>query len=304
VGVKIFVEGEEEIGSAHLGDFLDEYHELLAADVIVIADVGNWDIGVPTLTTSLRGLVDCDVEVRTLEHAVHSGGFGGAVPDAITTLARVLATLHDENGEVAVPGLVFDDKTTLHMTEAALAGQAGLVPGIDLIGSGSVTSRLWTKPAISVLAIDAPPLAEAINQLVPVARAKVSMRIAPGDDPNRAMDALVKHLEQNIEWGAQITITPGSTGEAFSIDTSGPAYDSFREALAEAWSADTEEMGEGGSIPFVADFAQRYPDAAILLTGVGDPTSRAHGPNESQDLRELRNGVLAEAIALRLLARP
>jgi acetylornithine deacetylase/succinyl-diaminopimelate desuccinylase-like protein len=117
------------------------------------------------------------------------------------------------------------------------------------------------------------------------------------------MDALVKHLEQNIEWGAQITITRGSTGEAFSIDTSGPAYDSFREALAEAWAADTEEMGEGGSIPFVADFAQRYPDAAILLTGVGDPTSRAHGPNESQDLRELRNGVLAEAIALRLLAR-
>lgn len=303
VGVKVIIEGEEEIGSAHLGDFLETYHDLLAADVIVIADSGNWAVGTPTLTTSLRGLVDCTVEVRTLRHAVHSGGFGGAVPDAITTLARLLASLHDQHGEVAVPGLLSEDTTALHLTEDDLRDQAGPVPGIELIGSGSITSRLWTKPAISVLAIDAPPLGEAINQLVPVARAKISLRIAPGDNPHRAMEALVEHLEANIEWGAELTVTPGGTGEAFALDTSGPAFDSFREAFAEAWGAETQEMGVGGSIPFVADFAERYPHAAILLTGVADPTSRAHGPNESQDLNELRNGVLAEAIALRLLAR-
>jgi acetylornithine deacetylase/succinyl-diaminopimelate desuccinylase-like protein len=301
VGVKVIVEGEEEIGSKHLSAFLDMYQDELAADVIVILDAGNWAVGVPTLTTSLRGLADCTVEVRTLNHAVHSGGFGGAIPDAITTLARLLATLHDEHGEVAVPGLLASDDTMIDLTEAELREQADPVPGIELLGTGSITSRLWTKPAISVLAIDAPPLAEAINQLVPTASAKVSLRIAPGDSPGRAIEALTAHLESHVEWGAEVTVTPGALGEAFSLDTSGHAFDMFREAFAEAWGADTVEMGVGGSIPFVANFSQRYPDATILLTGVADPTSRAHGPNESQDLNEMRNGVLAEAIALRLL---
>jgi acetylornithine deacetylase/succinyl-diaminopimelate desuccinylase-like protein len=302
VGVKVLVEGEEEIGSAHLGRFLETYEDLLAADVIVIADTGNWELGKPTFTTSLRGLVDCTVEVRTLKYAVHSGGFGGAIPDAITTLARLLATLHDAEGEVAVPGLAGEDTTTLHLTEAELRAQAQPVDGIELIGSGSITSRLWTKPAISVLAIDAPALGEAINQLVPVARAKVSLRVAPGDDPNRAMGALKAHLEENVVWGAEVTVTPGATGEAFALDATGPVYDAFRSAFDEAWGTETVEMGVGGSIPFVADFAASYPEATILLTGVADPASRAHGPNESQDLNELVKGVLAEAIALRLLA--
>jgi acetylornithine deacetylase/succinyl-diaminopimelate desuccinylase-like protein len=301
VGVKVLVEGEEEIGSAHLGDFLDAYQEQLAADVIVILDSGNWAVGVPTLTTSLRGLVDCTVEVRTLTHAVHSGMFGGAIPDAITTLARLLATLHDENGEVVVPGLVAYDEAEVDLTADELRAQAEPVNDIQLLGSGTLTSRLWTKPAISVLAIDAPPLSEAINQLVPVASAKVSLRIAPGDNPARAMSALTAHLESNVDWGARVTVTPGASGEAFALSTSGKAFDKFREAFALAWDAETVEMGVGGSIPFVADFAARYPEATILLTGVADPTSRPHGPNESQDLDELRNGVLAEAIALRLL---
>ena len=301
VGVKVIVEGEEEIGSAHLGEFLETYQDELAADVIVILDAGNWAVGVPTLTTSLRGLVDCTVEVRTLKYAVHSGGFGGAIPDAITTLARLLATLHDENGEVTVAGLLATDDIELDLTEEELRAQAESVASLELLGGGSITSRLWTKPAISVLAIDAPPVSEAINQLVPVASAKVSMRIAPGDDPSQAIDALVAHLESHVEWGAEVSVTPGALGEAFALDTSGHAFDVFRDAFAEAWGKDTVEMGVGGSIPFVADFSKRYPDATILLTGVADPTSRAHGPNESQDLGELRNGVLAEAIALRIL---
>jgi acetylornithine deacetylase/succinyl-diaminopimelate desuccinylase-like protein len=304
VGVKVLVEGEEEIGSAHLGDFLKTYQELLAADIIVILDSANWAVGVPTLTTSLRGLVDCTVEVRTLRHAVHSGMFGGVVPDAVTVLARLLGTLHDTNGEVAIAGLLGEDATTLDLTEQELRAQAEPVDGIRLIGSGSITSRIWTKPSISVLAIDAPPLGEAINQLVPVARAKVSMRIAPGEDPARAMEALVTHLESHVEWGAEVTVTPGATGEAFAGKTEGVAYNVFRTAFAEAWGCDTVEMGVGGSIPFVADFSGRYPAATILLTGVADPTSRAHGPNESQDLNEIRNAIVAEAVALRLLGDP
>ncbi len=301
VGVKVIVEGEEEVGSTHLGDFLNTYHELLAADAIVIHDLGNWAVGVPTLTTSLRGLVDCTVEVRTLLHAVHSGSFGGAIPDAITTLARLLATLHKENGEVAVAGLDSSDDTDVDLTEAELRAQAGPVDGLQLIGSGSVTARLWTKPAISVLAIDAPPISEAINQLVPVARAKVSLRLSPGQDPAEALAALTNHLESNIDWGAEVTVTPGAMGESFSLTTSGEAFDIFREALKEAYGTNPVEMGVGGSIPFVADFSHRYPEATILLTGVADPTSRAHGPNESQDLGDLQAGILAEAIALRLL---
>jgi cysteinylglycine-S-conjugate dipeptidase len=301
VGVKVLVEGEEEIGSAHLGDFLDAYQDLLAADIIVILDSANWAVGVPTLTTSLRGLVDCTVEVRTLQHAVHSGMFGGVIPDAVTVLARLLSTLHDRNGEVAVAGLHSEDSTTLELTEEELRAQADPVDDVELIGSGSLTSRIWSKPSISVLAVDAPPLSEAINQLVPVARAKVSMRIAPGDDPARAMEALVSHLESHVEWGGRVSVTRGATGEAFAGATEGAVYDLFRAAFGEAWGSETVEMGVGGSIPFVADFSERYPGATILLTGVADPTSRAHGPNESQDLNEIRNGILAEAVALRLL---
>jgi acetylornithine deacetylase/succinyl-diaminopimelate desuccinylase-like protein len=185
VGVKLFIEGEEEIGSAHLGDFLDEYRELLAADAIVIADSANWKVGEPALTVSLRGLVDCVVEVRTLASAVHSGSFGGAVPDALITLSRLLATLHDDRGEVAVAGLVTGDATTIDLDEDELRAQAGAVEGLELIGSGSLTARMWRKPAIAVLGIDAPRVAGAINALVPVATAKISMRLAPGDVPER-----------------------------------------------------------------------------------------------------------------------
>jgi acetylornithine deacetylase/succinyl-diaminopimelate desuccinylase-like protein len=301
IGVKLLVEGEEEIGSTHLEEFLIEYHELLAADVIVIADSGNWRTGVPSLTTSLRGLVDCIVEVRTLRHAIHSGMYGGVVPDAISALARLIATLHDDQGNVAVPGLVTGEAEPLDLTEDALRTEAETVDELQLIGEGSLTSRMWMKPAISVLAIDAPPVAEAINQLVPVARAKVSMRLAPGDDPAQAMDALIAHLEHNAPWGAQVTVERGATGEAFALDTTGPAYDAFREAFSAAWGADTIDIGVGGSIPFVAAFSDQYPEATILLTGVADHRSRPHGPNESVDLDEVRRGALAEAIVLRLL---
>jgi len=302
VGVKVFVEGEEEIGSENLAAFLSTYQELLTADAIVIADSANWRVGEPALTVSLRGLVDCVVEVRTLKSAVHSGGFGGVVPDALTSLCRLLASLHDETGEVAVPGLVSGGDTPIDMTEEQLRSDAGVVDGVQLIGSGSITERMWRKPAISVLAIDAPPVAKAINALVPVASAKVSMRLSPGQDPAAAMAALKAHLGSNAPWGSQVTVHAGSGGDAYDLDTTGLAYDAYREAFSIAWDTESIDIGQGGSIPFVAAFSELFPDADILLTGVGDPTSAAHGPNESQDLDELRRGTIAEAIALRLFA--
>lgn len=302
VGVKVFVEGEEEVGSRHLAEFLEEYADLLAADVVVIADSGNWRVGIPALTTSLRGLAAVEVEVRTLEHALHSGLFGGVYPDALTTLSRLLATLHHDDGSVAVEGLVSEEVEGLDLSEEEAAALAGAVPGLQPMGGGSFTGRLWTRPAISVLAIDAPPLSEAINQLVPVARAKVSMRIAPTQDPDRAMQALQDHLEANVPWGAKVTITGSDKGAGFALTTDDPSFEAWRRGMEQAWGREPVEMGVGGSIPFVAAFSEKLPDAPILLTGAGDPTSSIHAPNESQDLDDLEKAVLAEAIALRLLA--
>jgi acetylornithine deacetylase/succinyl-diaminopimelate desuccinylase-like protein len=303
VTMKIFLEGEEEIGSVHLDDFLAQYKALLASDAIVIADSGNLEVGAPSLTTSLRGLVDVVVEVRTLDVAVHSGMYGGAVPDALTALVRTLATLHHEDGTVAVPGLVATDDVPLDVDESLLRDTSGLLDQVNLIGTGSIASRMWTRPSISILALDAPPVAEAINQLVPVARAKVSMRLAPGQDPTSAMDALVSHLEANVPWNAKLTVARGAAGEPFSLDTSGPGYDAFRTGYREAYGIDAIEIGVGGSIPFVAAFSEAYPDADILLIGAADGTSRAHGPNESLDLEEFRKTAIAEAVALVELGR-
>ena len=302
VGVKMIVEGEEEIGSAHLGAFLDRYAELLAADVIVIGDSGNWRVGQPALTTSLRGLVSCAVEVRTAANAVHSGMYGGAFPDAIIALARLIASLHDDDGNVAIPGLVAGESDPLDLTEDEVREQMGAVPGLQSIGSGGLTGRMWTKPSVSVLAVDAPPLSEAINQLVPVARAKISVRIAPGQDPVSAMNALRQHLYDNVPWGADLRIIHEEMGSPFELAILGPAPEAWKTAMSSVWGTDVVEMGVGGSIPFVADFSNRYPEAAILLTGAADPTSAIHAPNESQDLDDLEKCVLAEAIALRLLA--
>ncbi len=304
VGVKVFVEGEEEIGSLHLAEFLHRYRQLLSANAIVIADSANWRVGHPALTTSLRGLVDCVVEVRTLRQGVHSGLFGGAFPDALSTLVRLLATLHDDQGRVAIPELVEGSADPLDLTEEELREQAGALPGVQLMGEGSLTSRIWTQPAVAVLAIDAPRVSEAINQLVPSARAKVSVRLAPGDDPDRVAEALARHLKSHVPWGAEVEVTAGAQAEAFALDTTGPAYEAFRAGFRAAWGREPVDIGVGGSIPFVAAFAATFPAAAILLTGVADPTSAAHGPNESQHLGDLARGALAEAIALRLLAGP
>lgn len=298
VTIKVFIEGEEEIGSPHLAGFLDEYGKLLNSDVIVIGDSGNWRVGEPTLTTSLRGLVDCIVTTQTLQHPVHSGSFGGTYPDANTVLARVLASLHNDDGSVAVEGLVEYDADPLDLTEEELASQMRPVGDLELIGRGSLTSRLWTRPSISVLAIDSVPINEAINQLVPVASAKVSMRIAPGQDPEAAMNALVSHIEAAAPWGAQVKVQRGAMGAAIDIATDGPAFDAYRDGMREGYGRQPIEAGMGGSIPFVAELSNLYPEAALLLIGVADPTSQYHAPNESVEFADIISAAIAQSIAI------
>jgi acetylornithine deacetylase/succinyl-diaminopimelate desuccinylase-like protein len=301
VGVTVLVDGEEEIGSPTLGGIIDAYRDRLAADVVVIADSTNWRVGVPALTTTLRGGVAAVVEVRTLRHAVHNGVYGGPVPDALTTLVRLLATLHDERGDVAVAGLHRGAADPLDLTDERLRGDSGLLDGVQLIGTGGLTSRLWAGPAVSVVGIDAPAVDGAPLTLVPSARAKVSLRIAPGDDGTVARDALVAHLRAHAPWGASVNVSASTAVESFAARTDGPAYAAARAALAQAWGTRPAEIGVGGSISFVTTMARAFPDAEILITGVEDPDTRAHGANESLHLADFERACLAEALLLRNL---
>ncbi|KAA1397133.1 dipeptidase [Aeromicrobium ginsengisoli] len=299
VGVKVFVEGEEEIGSPTLEAFIAEHGALLEADVIVIADSGNWDIGEPALTTSLRGLVRATLEVRTLRHGVHSGMFGGVVPDALMALTRILASLHDDDGTVAVPGLVTTEAADVDYPHDRLVAESGLADGVELIGTGSSVERMWTKPALTVTGIDAPAVEAASNTLVPAARAMISMRIAPGDSCEAAYERLEEHVLAHVPWGAQATLTYADGGEPTALDATGPAYDAAREAMREAWDGVAPiDMGVGGSIPFIATFADAFPQAAVLVTGIEDPDTRAHGTNEGLHLAEWERACLAEALLL------
>ena len=304
VGVTVFVEGEEECGSPSLGALLAAHGAKLAADVIVIADSDNWTAEIPALTVSLRGLADCVVEVATLDHGLHSGLWGGAVPDALTALVRLLATLHDDDGNVAVAGLHEAHAAPVDRDPAWVRTESGLLDGVGEIGSGTVAQRLWAKPAITVIGIDTTAIAKASNTLIPRARAKVSMRVAPGGDAATHLDALCRHLEQHAPWGARVTVTPGDIGQPYAIDATGPVYDAARAAFREAWGSDAVDMGMGGSIPFIAEFAAAFPDAAILVTGVEDPGTQAHSINESLHLGVLERAALTEALLLEKLGEP
>jgi acetylornithine deacetylase/succinyl-diaminopimelate desuccinylase-like protein len=303
VGVTMFIEGEEEVGSDTLPALLSEHRELLRSDVIVIADSSNWDIGVPALTTSLRGLVRVDICVRTLTHAVHSGMWGGLVPDALMTLSRLISTLYDDEGNVVVAGLHSGPAADVDYPRERLLAESGIAPGVEFIGSGSSVERLWTRPSLTVTGIDAPKVDGASNTLVASARAKISLRIAPGDTCENAIECLRDHLENHVPWGAELTFTVVDTGEPTRIDATGPAYDAARDAFTQAWDGVRPiDMGVGGSIPFIAEFLESFPEASVLVTGVEDPDTRAHGANEGLHLAEFERVCLAEALLLVNLA--
>ncbi|MCD9199719.1 dipeptidase [Aeromicrobium wangtongii] len=303
VGVTVFVEGEEESGSPSLVALLEQYRDELTADAIVIADSANWSVGVPALTVSLRGLADCVVTVETLGHAVHSGIWGGVVPDALTTMCRLLATLHDEDGAVAVEGLHHGTASDLEYPEDRFRAESSVLPGVEQIGRGSIVQRLWAEPAVSVVGLDATPVATASNTLAPSARAMISMRVAPGGDATAHLDALEAHLLRHAPFGARVTVERGEVGEPFTVEADGPAYDAARSAFRDAWGGtEPVDMGMGGSIPFIAEFARIFPDAAVLVTGVEDPDTRAHGIDEGLHVGEFAKVCVAEALLLQRLA--
>jgi len=225
------------------------------------------------------------------------------VPDALMVLVRLLATLHDDDGNVAVAGLYEATAAEVDRSPQWVRTESGLLEGVQEIGSGSVAQRLWAKPAITVVGIDTTPIASASNTLIPRARAKVGLRVAPGGDAKAHLDALTRHLQDHTPWGARVSVIPGDTGQPYAIDTSGPVYEAAHAAFHDAWGAEPVHMGQGGSIPFIAEFADAFPDATILVTGVEDPAAQAHSVNESLHLGVLERAATAEALFLANLAK-
>ena len=304
LGISLFIEGEEEFGSRSFANFLHLHRDRLAADVIVVADSDNWDIDTPALTVGLRGNVAMQVTVRTLGHASHSGMFGGAVPDAMMATILLLSTLWNADGSVAVEGMTADEGEYPEYPESQLREESALLDGVSPIGNGDILGRIWSKPAITVTGIDAPSTANASNTLTPVVTVRVSARVAPGQQASEAHAALEKHLLGHAPFGAQVSIDEADDGNGFLVDTSGWAVAEAEQAMADAWGRPAVEMGVGGSIPFIADLVEVFPEAQILVTGVEDPDSRAHSPNESLHLGVFRRAILTEALLLaRLDAR-
>ncbi len=298
VGVSIFIEGEEEAGSPTFRNFLEANRDVLAADVIIVADSANWTTTIPALTTTLRGLVSQVIEVQTLDHAVHSGMFGGAVPDAMTAALRLLASLHDEAGDVAVEGLHSSKAADLDFTEEQLRIDSGLLDGVSAIGTGSILDRIWTKPSITVIGIDAMSVAMSSNTLLPSVKAKISMRIAPGQEPKDALALLRAHLESHVPFGAKLSYGEVELGKPFEANSAGWAKKLAEASLSAAFGNESVDIGIGGSIPFIADLLEVFPSAQILVTGVEDADSRAHSPNESVHVDTLRGAMVAESLFL------
>ncbi|MFI7347374.1 dipeptidase [Streptomyces sp. NPDC049936] len=301
VHVKVIAEGSEEQGTGGLERYAEAHPELLAADTIVIGDAGNFRVGMPTVTSTLRGMTLVRVRVDTLEGNLHSGQFGGAAPDALAALIRVLDSLRAEDGSTTVDGLVADSAWEgLAYDEEQFRRDARVLEGVELIGSGSVADRIWARPAVTVLGIDCPPVVGATPSVQAGARALVSLRVPPGVDAAEATKLLQAHLEARTPWGARVAVEQIGQGQAFRADTTSPAYQAMADAMSAAYPG--EEMqyaGQGGSIPLCNTLATLYPEAEILLIGLSEPEAQIHAVNESVSPQELERLSVAEALFLR-----
>ncbi|MFJ4624947.1 M20/M25/M40 family metallo-hydrolase [Streptomyces sp. NPDC088847] len=308
VDLVVLVDGCEEPGDGSIEKVLRAHPDLPVPDVVVVADTGNVASGVPTLTTSLRGMAVVEVELSTLSRTLHSGQFGGPVPDALTALVRLLATLHDSEGAPRVPGRrtggTAGSRGAAEYSEADLRADAGVLDGVALIGTDSVADRLWSRPAITVLAVQSPPLDDAVPALLPSAKALVSVRTPPGADVFEVHDELADHLRRNAPWGAHLEIRRVTSGPSFLADSGGAAHAVMREALHEAFGVPARDVGAGGSIAVCSAFRTLCPDAEVILCGVEDPPSHIHGTDESVSPREIAALAHAEALFLSRLTAP
>jgi acetylornithine deacetylase/succinyl-diaminopimelate desuccinylase-like protein len=297
--VKLVSEGSEEQGTGGLEEFVPDNADLLRADAIIVCDTGNAAVGVPSLTTSLRGLANVVVTVNTLGSSMHSGMFGGPAPDALTVLVHMLSTLHDDQGNTTIKGLKSDQTWPgAEYPADQFRSDANLLEGVDLVGGGSVSDLLWARPAVTILGIDCPPVVGSSAALQPTARARLNLRVPPGTGGQEAQDALVAHLESVAPWGAKVEIEREALGDPFTGSTEGPAYDAMTAAMHDAYGRDSTTEGQGGSIPLCNVLQETFPDAEIMLIGVEEPKCLIHAPNESVDPSEIENMAVTEALFL------
>lgn len=299
VGVVLVAEGSEEQGTGGLEQFVPANPGLLRADAILIGDCGNFEAGVPTFTTTLRGNVNVVVTIETLHGPVHSGMYGGAAPDALAALIHVLATLRDSAGNTTVDGLPGDQSWTgVSYPNARFRADAGVCDGVALTGDGTIADMLWARPALTVLGIDCPPVVGSANAIQPQASARLNLRVPPGTDPELALAALTKHLEAAVPWQAKIDVQSEGVGAPFCGNLDGPAYTAMAGALRASYGRDVVTQGTGGSIPLCNVLQETFPQAEIMLLGVEEPRCLIHAPNESVSPSEIEHMALAEALFL------
>lgn len=299
VGITVVSEGSEEQGTGGLEKFVVANPDLLAADAILVADCGNFAVGVPTFTQTLRGNVNVVVTVKTLAGPMHSGMFGGPAPDALAALIHLLASLRDAEGNTTVDGLTNDQTWTgAQYPRPDFRADAEVLDGVDLIGGGTVSDMLWARPALTVLGMDVPAVVGSSAAIQPSARARLNLRIPPGTDPQHAHQLLEQHLRAHVPWNAQLDIELESLGTPFVAAEHGPARDALAKAMATAYGREVTTEGQGGSIPLCNVFADTYPKAEIMLIGVEEPKCLIHAPNESVDPSEIEHLALAEALFL------
>jgi acetylornithine deacetylase/succinyl-diaminopimelate desuccinylase-like protein len=299
VGIKFIAEGSEETGTGGLEEYVKANPGLLTADAVLVGDTGNFATGLPTATTTLRGMAMAEITVTGLAGNLHSGQFGGAAPDALAGLIRILDGLRDAEGSTTVDGLpnnqVWDG---VQYSEEAFRADAKTVEGTRLIGTGTVSDRVWARPAVTVLGIDCPPVIGATPSVQASAKALVSLRVPPGMDAAGAQQALVDHLSKPAPWGLRVEVEPGGSGEAFRARTDGPAYRALGEAMFESYGTEMVAAGMGGSIPLTNVLQQTYPDAEIVLIGMSDPAAQIHALDESVSPEELQRMSLGVALFL------
>ncbi|MEV4161378.1 M20/M25/M40 family metallo-hydrolase [Nonomuraea dietziae] len=298
VGVKVLIEGQEEYAGERLEAFVERNPELIRADAIIVADTGNPKLGDPAVTTSLRGMAAFTIEVRTLRESVHSGSFGGAAPDALAALMRMLTSLHDDNGDIRVPGLPRGSFLGTGPSEQEFRNTAGVLDGVSLVGSGSLADRLWSSYAITVTGLDVPTVSGAINAVQAVARARVTVRIPPAGDPKTTLDAILDFLRQVAPWGVQVSFGDFVVGSGFQADSGGRGRSALNRAMERAFGRAPRDVGAGGSIPLVNTLLKQFPLAEILLFGAEDEDAAIHAPNERVNLEELRRTATTEALFL------
>jgi acetylornithine deacetylase/succinyl-diaminopimelate desuccinylase-like protein len=304
-GVKLICEGSEEQGTGGLEEFVPENIELLRADTILVCDTGNFAVGVPTLTTTLRGMTSVDVTVHALGSAMHSGMFGGPAPDPVAGLLAMLASMRDQRGDTTIDGL--DATQTWAGVEypaEQFRNDATVLDGVELIGSGSVADMLWARPAVTVLGIDVPPVVGSAAAIQASASARVSLRVPPGMDGHTAQDLLIAHLSKRVPWGLRCRIGRVAVGDPFVGSLEGPGFEALKGALEESYRRAMTTEGQGGSIPLCNVLAETYPDAEIFLMGVEEPRCLIHAPNESVEPSEIEHLALAEALFLEKYAVP